>query len=219
MKNNNYLSHIIDKIKKAPDVCIMLLILLAANIHIFTGYFNYNLFWIFLPDDLQVQRIIFHPFVHISWYHMLLDAGAFFLLYTGLKEKRMGIKVLYLIVCSGFSLGFAMIFSPMINSLGLCGLSGIAHGLMAISGLEMLQEKEDFLIGWISLSAVVIKSIYEFITGNVLLEFLQLGMCGIPVAACHTGGVVGGIFIFFIVRFISSINISRINYVNVQETV
>jgi len=215
MKKINYLSEIIGSFKKSPDVWIMALIILTANIHIFTGYFNYNLFLIFTPDDLKWHRIIFHPFVHISWYHLLLDAGAFFLLYTGLKEKRLGIKILYLVVCSAFSLAFAMHFSSMIESLGLCGLSGIAHGLMAISGLEMLEEKETQAVGCVSLFAVIIKSVYELVTGNVLLEFLQLGMCGTPIAACHTGGVAGGIFIYFSIRFISSINIFHVNHVNV----
>ncbi|MDM8537152.1 rhomboid family intramembrane serine protease [Desulfobacterales bacterium HSG17] len=214
MKKTNYLSMIIDSLKKSPDVWIMSFILLAANIHIFTGYFNYNLFWIFTPDDFKLHRIIFHPFVHISWYHLLLDAGAFFLLYTGLKEKRMGIKILYLVVCSAFSLAFAMHFSSMIENLGLCGLSGVAHGLMAISGLEMLEDKETQMLGCVSLAAVIIKSVYELITGNVLLEFLQLGMCGTPIAACHTGGVAGGIFIYFSIRFLSSINIFHANQAN-----
>jgi hypothetical protein len=93
-------------------------------------------------------------------------------------------------------------------------LSGIAHGLMALSALEMLEHKENIMLASFSLSAVIIKSIYELITGNVLLEFLQMGMCGTPIAACHAGGVTGGIFIFIFMKAASSRKISCIHPVN-----
>jgi hypothetical protein len=52
--------------------------------------------------------------------------------------------------------------------------------------------------GIISFLATVSKGIYEFLTGGVLFSFLQFDMCGTPVAACHTGGIVGGILVFTI---------------------
>lgn len=185
----------------SPEIWGFIFALTAANLHIFTGNFSISL--IFLPDAVTAgewHRIFTHPFVHISWYHMLLDAGAFFLLYTGMEEKRIWVKLLYSAVCGGFSLLFAVWFSPLTRTLGLCGLSGIAHGLMAVSALEMMQNKESFKAGLVSLLAVTGKSIYEIISGKVLFSFLQLGMCGIPVASCHTGGVAGGIIIFLLIN-------------------
>ena len=183
-----------------PDIWTFLCILLAVNTHIFTGDSQSAL--IFLPsEDRQAWlRLFFHPFVHVSWYHLLLDAGAFFLLYTGLAEKRMPVRLLYMAVCGVASLLFALAFSPLTVTAGLCGLSGIAHGLMAVSGLEMMQTPDQRKIGARSLAAVVFKSLYEIITGDVLFTFLQLGMCGSPIAACHAGGAFGGIFIHVVLR-------------------
>ena len=185
---------------RTPDIWAFLCILLAVNTHMITGDSQSAL--IFLPDSDRQEwlRLFFHPFVHVSGYHLLLDAGAFFLLYTGLAEKRIPIRLLYMAVCGGTSLLFALAFSPLTAAAGLCGLSGIAHGLMAVSALEMMQIPDQRKIGAISLAAVVFKSLYEIITGNVLLTFLQLGMCGSPIAACHAGGTFGGILIYCVLR-------------------
>jgi rhomboid family GlyGly-CTERM serine protease len=180
------------------DVWAFVCIIFAANTHIFFGEVNTGL--IFLPQAVRAgewTRIFTHPFLHLSWYHLILDAGAFFLLYTGLEEQRISMKLLYVILCGAFSLLFALWFSPMIQILGLCGLSGVAHGLMAISGLEMIRTPENRTAGLVSLGMVLAKGVYELITGKALLAFLLLGMCGEPVAACHTGGIAGGIIAFF----------------------
>jgi len=67
---------------------------------------------------------------------------------------------------------------------------------MAVSGLEMMRTKKNFWLGLLSFVLVVSKSIYEAIAGNVFFSFMHLGLCGTPVAACHAGGVLGGIVIF-----------------------
>jgi hypothetical protein len=41
--------------------------------------------------------------------------------------------------------------------------------------------------------AVIAKAAFEAATGNVALSFLHFGLMGIPVAACHAGGVIGGL--------------------------
>jgi hypothetical protein len=79
-------------------------------------------------------------------------------------------------------------------------LSGIAHGLMAYSGLELMQTKKNIWIWLLSFLLVFAKSIYEFISGNVMFTFMHMGLCGTPLAACHLGGVVGGILCFFIFK-------------------
>ncbi len=96
-----------------------------------------------------------------------------------------------------------LIVAPVIYSQGLCGLSGIAHGLMAFSALEMMQEKTHFKAGMICLAAVCLKSVYEAATGDVLFSFLQFGLCGIPIAVCHAGGVIGGIISYFILQYLN----------------
>jgi hypothetical protein len=56
-------------------------------------------------------------------------------------------------------------------------------------------------IGVICLAAVSVKSLYEAATGDVWFSFLQFGLCGIPIAICHAGGVMGGILSYFILEY------------------
>src|SRR5215207_6893134 len=47
-----------------------------------------NLAMVFLPGAVRAGewwRVFTHPFVHVTWYHLLLDGAAFFLLYNELK--------------------------------------------------------------------------------------------------------------------------------------
>ncbi len=183
----------------SPDIFSMMMLLIIANLHLISGNFDNSL--VFMPNEAyhgQYWRYITHPFVHLSWYHLMLDASAFFILYSGLTEA-MFIRLFYVLICGAFSLVFAIYFAPQTETYGLCGLSGIAHGLMAISSLDMMREKETFKIGAVSLIALIAKSIYEVITGKVFFEFLYFGLCGTPIIACHTGGVLGGIAGYFII--------------------
>ena len=52
----------------------------------------------------QWWRVATYPLVHLSWYHLLLDGGAFLLLYGGLVEPRGRIRGAILAACSGGSL-------------------------------------------------------------------------------------------------------------------
>ena len=181
----------------SPDVIILTSLIMAINIPLVVGQVNYRL--MFFPDAVllgQLWRLITYPFVHLSWYHLCLDGIAFLLLYTGLEEKNVRRKLLFMAVCGTTSLLAAVCSGPIIAEIGLCGLSGIAHGLMAISGLEMIYSKNNGTVGIVLFLVVVMKSIFEAVTGTVFFDFLHLGMCGTPLAACHAGGVVGGIVCF-----------------------
>ena len=181
------------------DMIFLLVMIVFCNFHILTGSSCRTL--IFNFDKVaqgEVYRVMTHPFVHLSWYHFLLDAGAFILLYTGLNEKRGSRKLLTVGICGSSGLLAPLIFAPDIYTQGLCGLSGIAHGLMAYSGLEMMQDRRTVKTGIACLTIVVAKSIYEAVTGTVFFSFLLFGLCGIPIAVCHLGGVLGGIISFVI---------------------
>jgi rhomboid family GlyGly-CTERM serine protease len=140
-------------------------------------------------------RIFTHPFVHLSFYHLLLDASAFLLVYSGLEEKSWQRRVTYVIACAAGSLMISILCSPQIESVGMCGLSGIAHGLLAISGLEMIRSKDKLIsrAGWITFAIIVSKSAIEAITGGVVFDFLHFGSIGTPIAVGHAGGVVGAL--------------------------
>lgn len=135
--------------------------------------------------DGQWWRVLTHPFVHVSWYHLLLDGTAFLLLYQSLRGPRLA----YVAASAAGSLLAACWFWPAIGATGLCGLSGVAHGLMAVSALELIQRRER--LGWVCLVAVVAKSVWEAATGTVFFTWLHFGLMGAPVAVCHAGGVVG----------------------------
>lgn len=140
-------------------------------------------------------RWVTHPFVHVSFYHMLLDAGAFLSLYgmlTGWSAMR---RLSAVAVCvAGSALAAAM--NAEFARYGLCGLSGAGHGLMALIGLHWWREGGDRVMrrmGVATLFAVAAKSAWEACTGHVLFEFLHFGSVGTPIAVCHLGGVVAGV--------------------------
>lgn len=171
--------------------------LIAANVMLLLGRVCEPL--VFLPDRFLAGdwwRALTFPFVHVSWYHFLLDAGAFLFLYHGLQETSAKRRLLLVAACAAGSLGAAWIASPLTG--GLCGLSGIAHGLMAVSALEMMRTEDRTLrnTSIICFWVVVLKSILEALAGHVLFSFLHFGPVGAPVATCHAGGILGSLILF-----------------------
>ena len=183
------------------DAAILLGIITILNLHLFQNGVNRSM--VFMPSAFENGdwwQLLTHPFVHVSFYHLLLDAGAFFILYVGLREQTAFKKLLYVIACGASSLIAALVFSDDIYAKGLCGLSGIAHGLMAVSALEMMQDKENEKVGLFSLILVVTKCIYEAGSGQAVFLFMHMGLCGDPLVSCHAGGVVGGIIMFLMFK-------------------
>ncbi len=175
------------------DMLMLLAAVVVFNAHLAgLGSGGWALFVPAAVKGGQWWRVFTHPFVHVSWYHLLLDAGAFFLLYDGLEEKRRTRKLLLLPFCAAGGLLAAVTFSPLTETAGLCGLSGTAHGLMAFSGLEMMRTPGRRGTGTALFILVAVKSLYELATGRVFFDFLHMGLCGAPVAACHLGGVAAG---------------------------
>ncbi len=139
-------------------------------------------------------RVVAHPLAHVSLYHLLLDAGAFFLLYAGLKRNA-GWRLTCACACGIGSLLGAMA-TPAVATVGFCGLSGIGHGLMAVTGVELARaarHRTERGVGSIVLLLVVLKSGYEAVTGHVFFEAGHIGDVGAPLVFCHAGGVIGGL--------------------------
>ncbi len=182
-----------------PDVLALLAAVVVFNAHLLgLGSGGWALFTPAAVRCGQWWRLVTHPFVHVTWYHLLLDAGAFFLLYDGLEERRVSRRLLLLPLCAAGGLLAALAFSPQLDTAGLCGLSGTAHGLMAFSGLEMMRARGRRAPGAAFFGLVAVKSLYELATGRVFFDFLHMGLCGAPVAACHFGGVAGGTAAFIL---------------------
>ena len=187
--------------RPSPDLWIFAGIVLLLNLHL-VGFGSPAPFIFHLSEAAKGQwwRLVTHPFAHLTFYHLALDAGAFFLLYAGLSETRIGRRLAFVGIGGLSSLTAALVLAPGFDRLGLCGLSGIAHGLMAVSGLEMICEGKHRTAGWFSFGLVAAKSAWETAYGQVLFEFMHMGLCGTPLAACHLGGVLGALALFLAFR-------------------
>jgi hypothetical protein len=97
-----------------------------------------------------------------------------------------------------------------INAIGYCGISGIAHGLMAIWCMERIfgvktnaEQKTEQRIAGVVLLGLIAKCIYEVIAGHVLFESMHLGDVGVPVVASHLWGVIGALAVFPVCNTVS----------------
>lgn len=154
--------------------------------------------------DGEWWRLFTHPFVHVSWYHLLLDGGAFLILWHGLVgnlRSRLGV----LAASAAGSLLAAAIGSSEFWSLGLCGLSGIAHGLMAQQGLELARanhEPRERRLGLALFGGVLLKCLVEAAAGSAVFSSLHFGPIGTPIVICHLGGACGAFAWHFAERLI-----------------
>ncbi|MBE0535764.1 MAG: rhombosortase [Phycisphaerae bacterium] len=159
---------------------------------------------ILLPEKVaagQWWRIFSHPFVHVSWYHLLLDGAAFFILYAQLAEARCVKRTAYVFGSALGSMLAVMIALPGSGAYGYCGLSGLGHGLMGICSLELITgmqaDRKARVTGLVSLALVTVKSIIEALTGKMFLGFLHPDLLGIPISVAHIGGLLAGCAIWW----------------------
>jgi rhomboid family GlyGly-CTERM serine protease len=190
---------------KRNEIIFYSAILAVVNVPLLFGVMVESM--TFVPAEVlngQVWRIVTHPFVHVSWYHLLLDGVAFLMLYNQLEAKTFAGRTVYVAAAAVFSMLAVMLVLPYSTAVGYCGLSGIDHGLMAVCALEMIRSKgagrAGRWFGLISLVVVLGKSLYEAYSGHMFLEFMHFGMMGSPVAISHLGGVIGGVGVFILVN-------------------
>jgi rhomboid family GlyGly-CTERM serine protease len=150
----------------------------------------------------QWWRLLTWPLVHVSRYHLLLDGVAFLLLLHGLDEPHPAKRISLTFFSAAGSLLLPLASTATLGQTGLCGLSGIAHGLAAVSALEMIgaetNKPELRKIGILLLTGLLLKSGVELWTGQVLFASLHFGSVGIPVVETHAGGILGGVFAYLL---------------------
>lgn len=188
-----------------------LILLLLSNQHLFTGTAPSALIY----DTKSVAsgewwRIFSHLLVHVSWYHLLLDATAVAIIWRELNIQSQLLKFGSAAICAACSLLVAVMFSPRITEVGFCGLSGMAHGLMFLlgalwthqalantgnSGKQKLK-RTTLLLGCTLAGVSSIKSIAEVLSGSILLGNLHAHNLGTPIVHAHLGGVLGGLIAF-----------------------
>jgi rhomboid family GlyGly-CTERM serine protease len=175
------------------EIGIFAALLLALNILPATDHVRFNLY----PEALfsgEWWRWLTFPWRHISLYHLILDGSAFLLLYQTLRSP-LATRLQHLFFCVIFSGLVPLLLDDRLSSLGLCGLSGVAHGFMLICALESAAESEKraCIGGVLMFAGVLAKTLFEQVTGDVFFAQHHFGNIGTPIASCHYGGVIGGL--------------------------
>ena len=190
---------------RRPELLLFVALLALFNAPILVGPCLHSM--VFLPQAVEGGewwRLFTHPFVHVTWYHLLLDGAAFLALYHSLVEASMVRRLSYVFAAGAGSVLVSWAAAPAIATGGLCGLSGVAHGLMAVSALEMIGAQRpgstEWRIGWIGLVLVVGKAALEALSGRMFFTLLHFGLMGDPVAVSHAGGVIGGLLAILLVK-------------------
>ncbi len=180
------------------ELLFLVPVLIAANCWMFTRVSRDSL--TYLPTRIlagEWWRVFTHPFVHLSWYHLLLDAGAVVTTYFCLSERSMAKRLMYFLFSAVGTTLVAHVASPLTERIGLCGLSGVAYGLIAVYGLKMMDEDRlrgrSMVFGLVCLIVVTACAMVEAITGKGFYSYMDFGMLGQPIAIAHAGGVLGGI--------------------------
>lgn len=158
-------------------------------------------------------RLLTYSWVHVTWYHLLLDGSAFLMLIRGLTEGSGIRRTFYVVAAASGSVLTAWWAAPGIGSTGLCGLSGVAHGLTAISALELMSDRashpDSVRSGTVLFGAVVGKAAWEALTGKMFFTFLHFHRMGSPVAVSHAGGILGALVGWAAVRWLENESIRR----------
>lgn len=169
-------------------------LLLTANAGLFTGTPRVD--WLLLPAAVnqgEWWRLLLHPWVHVSVYHLLLDATAFISLFFMLDRRHPQQRWLILAAAWIGQLSAVWWGDAQLKTIGLCGLSGIAHGLFAAVALQWRQQPELKQAGNLLLAGILVKCLWEAATGHVFLAAWHIGTVGNPLTLCHAGGVLGAL--------------------------
>lgn len=73
-----------------PELILWVGLLTVFNLPMFHGSFAHSM--VFLPASVwegEWWRVLTHPFVHATWYHLALDGLAFLTLYHSLAEPSL----------------------------------------------------------------------------------------------------------------------------------
>ncbi|MBA4149672.1 MAG: rhombosortase [Verrucomicrobia bacterium] len=178
------------------DLWIFIVLLAGLNIPLLSGGWNHA--FTFLPGAVgagEWWRLLTFPFVHVNLYHLLIDGIAFALLYSSLSEKSASKRLCIFCASAVGSLLVSLWTDVEVQKVGLCGLSGVAHGLMAVCALEMFtaREKAARTFAYISFGILFLKCALEAITGRLIFDMVHLGSVGVPIVVCHAGGMLGAL--------------------------
>ena len=179
-----------------PECILLAFLLVACNLHLVTGGPVVTALQPRTMGLSQSWTLVAHLFTHVSWYHLLIDISALVALYP-LLAGRSGSRLTILGWCAvGSVLG--TLADPTAWRLGMTGMSGVDHGLLAAVGVqELVREWRTrhclSIFGVVTVAVVVGKCMWEAATGSVVFGGLHMGAIGTPVVLSHLGGVIGGV--------------------------
>jgi rhomboid family GlyGly-CTERM serine protease len=186
--------------RRLPETLPLLLLLVLCNAGLLWGQLAEPL--VFYPGG-EFWRIFTHAFTHVSGYHFLIDASLFLWLYHSLETERLGFRLTYLFASLFCSLAGAC-FHPEISTIGFCGLSGVAHGILAVRCLECLPRKGlSRIVGASALTLLFAKVLAEVALQQVVFGGAHPGYIGTPLVGCHLGGMLGGLGSYLLLRITS----------------
>jgi membrane associated rhomboid family serine protease len=196
------------------DALFLVVILAAINGPLFTG--GNTDFWALYPQAVahgQWWRVVTNDFAHNNLVHLSVVGLLFWIVYLGLVERRPLIRLAYVFLSAAGSNLAAMLFASTAATTGMCGLSGVLHGLLGIWGLERLTSPR-YSPAWRAVGGAVLsltagKLLFEQMSGWSLYALLHLDGMGAPAVSCHLGGLLAGVLAFACFRFAASRGGSR----------
>lgn len=185
----------------AVELGVWFVLLVVSNLHLVgLGSAQALAFFPQAVAEGEYWRLFLHAWAHVSWYHLMLDASAFLFLYHALSGLRRMARLGATLASIFGSVCVAWCAAPEISALGLCGLSGVAHGLMAFLCLQRLRSWESRLFA-VAFAGLVAKCLLESFTGSAFLAAWHFGAIGTPIAVCHAGGLLGGLVFWLLSGF------------------
>ncbi|PCJ59045.1 MAG: rhombosortase [Planctomycetota bacterium] len=190
-------------------ICLFFILLVCINTPLFSE--TYNQTFSFNPTLLlqgEYWRFITHPFVHISFYHLLTDTLVLVILWSLLQSYSFAEKLLLILTCLIGSLIGAWAGMNHYQVYDYSGLSGINYGLIGFICMQMMRQKQILKIFKIGVSvfyfSVLLMSIIELTIGSHFLSSIHLGNVGTPIISSHLAGIITGTFFYFIIERIKT---------------
>jgi rhomboid family GlyGly-CTERM serine protease len=186
------------------DVVLLVAVLTAASVPLLIGG-ETPACLVYRPDLVargEWWRVLTHPFAHVSRYHLLLDGAAVVSLLCALADRSAAARLAMVAASAAASLAAASLVPGETAVYGLCGLSGVGHGLMAGAAVLGLGDADPASrrAARVVLAVVVVKAAVEAVTGTLLLDLVHMGDLGRPNRLVHIGGVAGGALAALVLR-------------------
>src|SRR5580765_5697912 len=99
-------------IRQRPEMLVFVALLAVFNFPVLFGRSWSSM--MFQSDAVargEWWRLFTHVFVHVTWYHLLLDATAFLTLYSSLMEKGLIRRLACVVASAAGSLGLSFVFT------------------------------------------------------------------------------------------------------------